>query len=89
MAGDAAGAEVYFRRALVGYEAILGPDHPLVAGALNNLARMLLERGAFTHARPLLRRAVAIDLAQKDDMADDLVFEYANLGIAERGLGRA
>ena len=89
MARDAAGAEAYFRRALAGYEAILGPDHPLVAGALNNLARMLLERGAFAQAHPLLRRAVAIDLAQKDDMADDLVFEYANLGIAERGLGRA
>ncbi|HEV7386367.1 MAG TPA: toll/interleukin-1 receptor domain-containing protein [Phenylobacterium sp.] len=89
LGGDAASAEQYFRRALEGYEAVLGPNHPQVAGALNNVGRILLERRKFGQAEPLLKRAVAIDLAQKDDMAEDLVFEYANLGIAERGLGRA
>jgi tetratricopeptide (TPR) repeat protein len=85
---DPATAERDYRRALKGYEAVLGPDHPLVASALNNIARVMLERRAFAEAKPLLQRALAINLAQKTDKADDLVFEYANLGIAERGLGR-
>lgn len=86
---DNVAAERDFRRALASYEAVLGPDHPLVAGALNNVGRTLIERQAFAEAAPLLRRAVAINLAQKADTADAMVFEYANLGIAERGLGHA
>lgn len=86
--GDRAAAERDFRRALAAYEQVLGPEHPRVASALNNLARTLLERRAFAEAERLLRRALAINLAQKNETADDLVFEYSNLGIAERGLGR-
>ncbi|HLZ77292.1 toll/interleukin-1 receptor domain-containing protein [Phenylobacterium sp.] len=87
MAQDRATAELDFSRALAGYEAVLGPDHPQVAGALNNLARVELEQQSFAKAEPLLRRAVGIDLAKRAD-SDDLAFEYANLAIAERGLGR-
>ena len=88
MQRDAVSAERDFRRALKSYEAVLGPDHPNVGGALNNLGRLLIERRAFAEAEPLLRRAVAIETAQKDDTAADLVFDYANLAIALRGLGR-
>lgn len=87
MARDRATAELDFSRALAGYEAVLGPDHPQVAGALNNLARVMLEQRHFAKAEPLLRRAVGIDVRKRAD-TDDLAFEYANLAIAERGLGR-
>jgi tetratricopeptide (TPR) repeat protein len=86
--GDISAAERDYRRALKGYEATLGPDHPYVASGLNNLARAFLERRAFAEAEPLERRALAINLAQKSDTADDLVFEYTNLGISLRGQGR-
>jgi tetratricopeptide (TPR) repeat protein len=88
MAGDLVTAEDYFRRALVGYESVLGPDHPEIAGTLNNIGRILLERRKFSAAEPLLQRAVDVDLAQRDDTAGDLAFEYANLAIARRGLGQ-
>lgn len=84
---DTVTAERDFRRALAGYEAVLGPDHQMVASALNNLARILLERRAFAEARGLLERALRINLKEVGDQADDLIFEYANLGIAERGVG--
>ena len=84
---DPAAAEHDFQRALAGYEAVLGPNHPMVASALNNVARTLLERRAFEEARRLLARALQINLKAVGDQADDLIFEYANLGIAERGVG--
>jgi tetratricopeptide (TPR) repeat protein len=84
---DPAAAEQDFRRALSGYEAVLGPNHPMVASALNNLGRILLERRAFEEARRLLTRALRINLKEVSEEADDLIFEYANLGIAERGVG--
>lgn len=88
LADDTRAAERYFREALAGYESVLGDDHPLVASGLNNVARVLLERRAFSEADVLLRRALAINLSRVGEEADDLIFEYSNLGIAQRGLGR-
>ena len=38
----------------------LGPDHPIVATGLNDLAELLIETNRHTEAEPLCRRALAI-----------------------------
>ena len=53
-------AEPLFRRALAIWEQSLGPDHPDVTFALNNLAGLLLATNRAGEAEPLLRRALAI-----------------------------
>jgi tetratricopeptide (TPR) repeat protein len=60
-AGDYAGAEPLFRRALAIDEKVLGPNDPYVAAILNNLAILLQAKGDFAGAEPLCRRALAID----------------------------
>jgi tetratricopeptide (TPR) repeat protein len=80
-------AERYWLRALRSDELVLGPNHPDVAVTINNVARVQLERRAFASARALLQRAAAITLAQQSETHDDLAFTFANLAIAERGLG--
>jgi hypothetical protein len=42
-------------------ERALGPDHPEVATALNNLAGLDARLGRYTEAEPLYKRAIAID----------------------------
>jgi len=54
-------AEPLLRRALTIHEASYGPDHPDVATALNNLARLLQATNRLTEAEPMFRRALAID----------------------------
>jgi tetratricopeptide (TPR) repeat protein len=39
----------------------LGPDHPSMAAALNNLAGLLEAKGDYARAEPLYRRALAIN----------------------------
>uniref|UniRef100_Q01P12 Tetratricopeptide TPR_2 repeat protein n=1 Tax=Solibacter usitatus (strain Ellin6076) TaxID=234267 RepID=Q01P12_SOLUE len=58
-AGDYAGAEPILRRVLNINES-LSPRDPNVAGALNNLAAILLAQQKCAEARPLLERAVQI-----------------------------
>jgi tetratricopeptide (TPR) repeat protein len=53
-------AEPLYKRALAILEKALGPDHPDVATALNNLANLYPARGRYTDAEPLLRRALGI-----------------------------
>ena len=60
-AGDYAGAEPLYRRALATNEKVLGPDNPEVAKNLNNLAVLLDDKGDYVAAEPLYRRALAID----------------------------
>jgi tetratricopeptide (TPR) repeat protein len=60
-AGGYVEAEALFRRALVIYENALGPDHPYVAHALDNLSWVLATRSDYARAEPLSRRALAID----------------------------
>ena len=59
-AGDYAGAEPLYRRALAINEKALGPDHLDVARSLNNLAGLLKAKGNYAAAEPLYRRALAI-----------------------------
>jgi tetratricopeptide (TPR) repeat protein len=60
-AGDYAGAEPLYLRALAINEQALGPGHPDVAIDLNNLAALLDAKGDYAAAEPLFRRALAID----------------------------
>jgi len=59
-AGDFHAAEAWYERALTTRERVLGPEHPLTASSLNNLAEVLRERGELTAAKPLQERALAI-----------------------------
>jgi len=86
---DSAAAERLWDQALPLNEHLFGPDHPAVATSLNNAARIKVERRAYGEALPMLRRAVAINEAQRGDSSSELVFEFSNLGIALRGVGDA
>ena len=49
-----------YERALAIREKALGPEHPLTATSLNNLGRLLRDRGDLAGARPLFERALTI-----------------------------
>ena len=57
---DFAVAEPLYRRALSIDESSYGPDHPQVAGCLNNLALLLSATNRHSEAEPLYRRALSI-----------------------------
>jgi CHAT domain-containing protein/tetratricopeptide (TPR) repeat protein len=59
-AGRHADAVPLAERALALNEKAFGPDHPFVAGALNNLAELYRAQADYARAEPLLQRAVAI-----------------------------
>ncbi len=80
-------AEIHFRRVLNDRETVLGTDHPNLGNTLNNLSRVLLEQRKFTEALPMVERAVAINLKQRDATHDDMAFLFANLAIVKHGLG--
>jgi tetratricopeptide (TPR) repeat protein len=67
---------------------VFSPDHPDVAAALNNLARVLVDRRKFAEAIPLLERSVAINVKQRTADDDDMAFVFSNLALAEHGVGR-
>jgi hypothetical protein len=54
-----------YQRALSIQEAALGPNHPNVAAALNNLADLLRQQGEHAEAKALMRRARAIHEATR------------------------
>ena len=58
--GRYADAEPLYKRSLAIYEKALGPDHPNVAGSLNNLAGLYNEQGRYADAEPLFKRSLAI-----------------------------
>ena len=58
-----------YRRALAIWERSLGPDHPNVASALNNLAGVLRAKNRLGEAEPLLRRVLEILLEVHPDRA--------------------
>jgi tetratricopeptide (TPR) repeat protein len=53
-------AKPLLERALDIWEKALGPNHPDVAAALNNLAGLYRAQGAYERARPLFERALAV-----------------------------
>ena len=58
--GRYADAEPLYKRAVATGEKAHGPDHPLVAVSLNNLAALYTKQDRYTDAEPLLKRALAI-----------------------------
>ena len=58
--GNVPGAEQMFRRALAVAEKVHGPQAPLTASALENLADLLAQTGRELAARPLIQRAEQI-----------------------------
>jgi len=85
--GDGRAAEDYFRRVLPLAERVLGKNHPEYALALNNVARMEIERRAYAQALPRLREAVAIQQVTRGPQSEELVFPLFNLSLALRGTG--
>lgn len=67
-------------RILAAKEKDLGPDHPEVARALNNLAFFLAQTGSFAEARPLMERVVAIRSRALSPDHPDLVEALNGLG---------
>ena len=55
-----ADAEPLFIRAISINETALGPDHPDVAGSLNNLAGLYWDQHRYAEAEPLFKRALEI-----------------------------
>ena len=53
-------AEPLYKRALAIKEKDLGPEHPLVAASLNNLAKLFKAQGRHAEAEPLHMRALTI-----------------------------
>jgi tetratricopeptide (TPR) repeat protein len=50
----------FYERALAIREKALGPEHPLTAASLNNLGRLLRDKGDLAGARALFERALAV-----------------------------
>ncbi|WP_157845221.1 tetratricopeptide repeat protein [Pseudofrankia saprophytica] len=78
-----------FQRALAIGEAAYGPDHPVVATRLNNLASVLQDLGRVGEAVPLFQRALAIDEAVYGPDHPVVARALSYLALALRGLGRA
>jgi hypothetical protein len=54
------GTEPLYMRSLAIRERSFGPDHPLVASSLNNLAHLYDDQGRYADAEPLYMRSLAI-----------------------------
>jgi tetratricopeptide (TPR) repeat protein len=78
--GDYRAARPYFDHALDISEQQLGPEHPLTAQSLNNLAALLHAQGALAEARPLFERALAICENQLGPQHPDTAATLNNLG---------
>jgi tetratricopeptide (TPR) repeat protein len=77
-----------YKRALEIEEKALGPDHPDVAAALNNLALLYKAQGRHADAEPLYKRALAIDEKTLGPDHPDLAVSLNNLADLYRTQGR-
>ncbi|GIM13817.1 hypothetical protein Vretimale_16879, partial [Volvox reticuliferus] len=80
--GYLAEAESLHRRALVGRERVLGPDHPHTLASVSGLAELMQSSGRHDHARALHRRAM-------EGMARVLGSEHPHTLAAASGLAGA
>jgi tetratricopeptide (TPR) repeat protein len=85
--GKLAEAEGYFREALEGRRRVLGPDHPLTALSLRNLAGLFNKQRRFAEAQPLLREALEIYPKQLDAGHWWIAMARSSLGESLAGLG--
>jgi tetratricopeptide (TPR) repeat protein/predicted Ser/Thr protein kinase len=80
-------ARGYFERALAIRETALGPDHPLVAGILNNLGVVAGNEGKLDEERDYHERALAIVEKVLGPDHPDLAAALNNLGTVVRNEG--
>ena len=86
--GEYETAEQLCARALTIVEKALGPDHPDVARALNNLAVLYMELGRHAEAEPLLTRALAVRERELGSDHRSVALTLHNLGLASMELAR-
>ena len=86
-AGDEAGAEEFFRKALEMADRTLGPDHPELMLLLTDLTRLHLRKSAFSAAEPLLLRMLEMKRAKGEDHPE-VATVLANLANVRQALGR-
>ena len=67
----------------------LGPDHPNVASAVNNLAELLRVTNRLDEAEPLYRRALAMDAASFGESHPKVAIRAGNLAGVLQATGRA
>ena len=79
-------AERFFFKTVQSQEKVLGKDHPTVAIARANLARLHIDQRNFSEAAAPLKTSAQILSTQLAPDHDDLAFIYANLAIAQRGM---
>ncbi|MHC5061440.1 MAG: tetratricopeptide repeat protein [Planctomycetota bacterium] len=72
-------AEYWTRRTLEIQEESRGPDDPIVAICLNNLAQLLKDTNRLDEAEPLMRRALEIDEASFGPEHPDVAIDLNNL----------
>lgn len=81
-------AETFYRQALQLWENEHGPQHTLVANAINNLAGLYYAQGLFGRAEPLYHKALQI----KEELLGEIDLEVAtsvtNLGLLNASLSR-
>ncbi|MBN1208784.1 MAG: tetratricopeptide repeat protein [Myxococcaceae bacterium] len=92
--GEKEQARARFTRALAMHEHVFGPEHPRVAGVLNNLGVLLMNMGELPQARLHLERAVAIDEKAYGPDHPEVATDLANLAsvlikAGEKEQGRA
>lgn len=87
LTNDADDAEFYYRQVLKNDQIVLGAEHPDTALTLNSLGRVLLERRNYREAKPLLDKAITINLRQREETNYEMAFPFANLALAKRELG--
>jgi tetratricopeptide (TPR) repeat protein len=81
-------AELLMRRALAIEEKRFGPDHPIVATHLGNLASLLQATNRLDEAEPLKRRALAIDEKSSGPDHPNVAIRLGNLAILLQATNR-
>ena len=81
-------AESLLRRALAIDEQSYGPDHPMVAIRLNNLAALLKATNRLTEAEPLYRLALAIDEQSYGPHHPEVAIRLNNLALLLQAMNR-
>ena len=85
--GDSARAEQYWLRSLALDQRMLGADHPKLTATMNNIGRVRLEARRFAAAVSMLGQARAIQLRNKVNRDDGMIFTASSLGLAYLGEG--
>ncbi len=81
-------AEPLYKRAIEIGEKTLGPEHPLLATYIDNLATVYEDQGKYSKAEPLYKRAIAIDEKALGPEHPGLATDLNNLASLYRNQGK-